>query len=422
MIDELQERAELTDAVCRELASSSGEDFFDCDAPRALGRLRAWLVDRYGDFRHYGIGLLAGSDDGLVARVRAGSRACDGLAMLLTADSPSDVRGDAAAIRQALREWERVKFGEEEWADLDDGPAYAIHTPYRTTLVVPCGEPRHRSTFHLPGLRVHVISAADPQGFEALTEEIRRRACDAHWSFDPHNPTVESAFVRGLDDDAARELGRQFDQTFVARWDSAAWTDLSTDGTTEYERGWRYEPFAWDDYDVDALEIVQRTRHPAASSWTITGTPGAWTVHSRPGDGSGNRTTRSRRGRIVDVVAADPQLHALRRGTISQYTVHGSVEPEDLLAVLTSDATEGAEDPNDWPDDPDHLADRWSSSKGHTIVDLLPWVDRWASINDRQVSALWADGQSLVVFRDSPVEELRHQVDAVREDAAHNRT
>ncbi|OSP23771.1 DUF3293 domain-containing protein [Streptomyces sp. PU_AKi4] len=124
-----------------------------------------------------------------------------------------------------------------------------IRFPDRTVRI----KPRPRGTAEgpfpeLPGpagtVALHVVTAYDPHGRPALTEdnaraqarlldELGRRGL-AWWpatGSDVHGTHIEqSVAVAGLSDSAARELGRRFGQDAVFAWTPGTWRLLSCDG------------------------------------------------------------------------------------------------------------------------------------------------------------------------------------------------
>jgi Protein of unknown function (DUF3293) len=99
---------------------------------------------------------------------------------------------------------------------------------------------------------VHLVTACNPAGRTAspaanahaqavLLAELDRQGL-AWWPAeggDAHRRHVEpSAAIAGLDDDAARELGRRHGQDAIFAWDPAAWRLLSCADDRAETHGW----------------------------------------------------------------------------------------------------------------------------------------------------------------------------------------
>lgn len=103
----LHERVVLTTSVCRELRRCNGE-YVDSRARAALDLLRRWIG------AHWPPELETHAKDGLdkmvvpygaehlMTEIRIGSEICDALAMLWTADTQSEFKGDSARIGELM--------------------------------------------------------------------------------------------------------------------------------------------------------------------------------------------------------------------------------------------------------------------------------------------------------------------------------
>lgn len=107
-IDRLIQRAVLTRMVCQELLERPVAPFNRGRVDGALGFLMTWL-NSFPETIHSsrasdGIDAMAVPDDcrQLWEEIRDGSKVCDGLLMLQSADSDSDYQSDVARIVQAL--------------------------------------------------------------------------------------------------------------------------------------------------------------------------------------------------------------------------------------------------------------------------------------------------------------------------------
>ena len=413
----LQERVVLATAVCRELVSATRDDLLDSRPRAALDLLLRWVGE------HYEARVETHPQDGLASMVVppgegdlrdelwAATRVCEALAMLHTADTPRELREDAVAVRSALREWEstvRGLRGEPE-PDDDGWPPYAVHLPYRSVVVRPGGELRHRDRFPIPAARVHVLSSSTPTsallgsgpaGHGRLVETLQTRGLELWSAVDPDTPDRESVVVRGLSDDEACELGRAWGRPTVVRWTEAAWTEVPCDGSAPTDFGWRLEQFDRNDVAGDGVTLRRRRPDRTTEQWTVSGVPGGWTVHHR-GSGTGLRTTRHAADDLLEVVGDHPEIGILVRGAISEYTTYGAVQTSELARVLRVDPTEGLEDPTVWPAD---LAAEWYDAD--EPWDGTPWIDRWAAVDGHRLSAVWAGGRTVVVPRDAPVDVL----------------
>ncbi|MDX3412824.1 DUF3293 domain-containing protein [Streptomyces griseoincarnatus] len=125
----------------------------------------------------------------------------------------------------------------------------------RTVRIAPRPQATAGGFFPVPdgsGATVHVISAWNPYGRTAsddanaraqrlLLDEIRRRRFTS-WSAVGGDVSgthrEESVAVVGLDDAAARDLGRRFGQDAVFAWTSGAWRVLACDTDAVAVGGW----------------------------------------------------------------------------------------------------------------------------------------------------------------------------------------
>lgn len=425
----LYQRLVLTDAVCRALEATDRDDFLDRRAGEALGLLRGWVGTRYErDVETHprdglaGMMVPPGCED-LMTELRAGTEVCEAYAMLRTADNDSELKQDAARVRQELGAWEQVHrrlAGDVVDEPDDDFPAYAVHAPVRTMLVRPGGAVGHRASYDLPG-PVHVIAASSSTGAllgstgadtDRLAGELHRRGHQLWWAFDPDDPSRESLFVRGLSDDDAREFGRDFRQHLVTRWDQRAWRELDChDSGATSEHGWRFGPFRGADVAGGVLSLDIVRPDGLVERHLVVGVPGRWTVCSRSGrgDGRGPQVRHVDAETLLDAVAADPELVTLHRREFRRYEVSGDVGTAELIDRLVVVPTEGSEDPAEWP------------ARFATDHDLdptprfdQPWIERWATVNGCRVSALYADGRTVVVPLDGDHGDLAVMVEDLR--------
>lgn len=99
----LRERVVLTTSVCRELRRCN-EKWTDQRARAALDLLRRWIAARY-EIKvetHASDGLdqmvVPPEGEALMTEIRIGSEVCEALAMLWTADTQGEFRGDSERI------------------------------------------------------------------------------------------------------------------------------------------------------------------------------------------------------------------------------------------------------------------------------------------------------------------------------------
>lgn len=164
-------------------------------------------------------------------------------------------------------------------------------------------------------------------------------------------------------------------------------------------------------YPHAIVELTKRFPDGSLERWHVTRSMGGWQVLWGSDVHFAHGPTARTLPEILDEVE---QLRVLRRGVISEYRTGTAAQALTLAQALAGDAREGAEDPADWS--PELAADQEEETMQAAATSRLPWVHRWASINDQPMSMLWVGGRSLIVPRAAGRHELDDVVAAMRED------
>ena len=144
--------------------------------------------------------------------------------------------------------------------------------------------------------------------------------------------------------------------------------------------------------DVALLSLRRQTAKGARSQWTVTASGDEVLVHhARFGDDNWSELY-ARYSDLEDALSGVPELRAVRKGSICEYTLdREQMEPRDFVQLLDLRPADGDENPDDWPTD---VASEWAWMRVCMQRYCESMLLRWATINGDEMWITGVDGET----------------------------